>query len=150
MDRSYVDNILSSRLDQYMLELKSDIKITETNLHEKVLERPGLAAKWGRYSYEEERYLKKMKDAFEKYQQSVAATLYNNKKSAIVNASSNTILMNKQVKDILKSDKTYLKFIDEISNQEDIIRFIGEAKQLMYSFGYDCKNAIEVMKLESI
>jgi hypothetical protein len=67
-----------------------------------------------------------------------------------VNASSNTILMNKQVKDILKSDKTYLKFIDEISNQEDIIRFIGEAKQLMYSFGYDCKNAIEVMKLESI
>ena len=78
LDRSYVAGILSDRLEGFMLELQRDVKITETNIHEKVLERPGLAAKWGRYSYEEERYLKKLKDEdkwiLTKYQEIVKST----------------------------------------------------------------------------
>ena len=150
MDRSYVAGILSDRLEGFMLELQRDVKITETNIHEKVLERPGLAAKWGRYSYEEERYLKKLKDAAEKYQQVIVQKLYGSKKQAITSGTGADIIINKQAKDLLKSDDKYLKLMTEIENQEEIIRFIGEAKQIMYSFGYDCKNAIEVMKLETI
>ena len=55
-----------------------------------------------------------------------------------------------EVEQILKKSTQYAKIKDELSNQDDIIRFIIEAKQIISSFGFDIKNSIEVLKIENI
>ena len=49
MDRSHVKDILPKRLNEYMLEAESDLKLTEMNIKEKCLLRSSYAAKWLRY-----------------------------------------------------------------------------------------------------
>ena len=65
-DRSHVENILNEKLESYIKEFESDMKFDERNIHEKTLERSSIAAKWCRFSYEEEKYKKKILESVEK------------------------------------------------------------------------------------
>lgn len=150
MDRDYVENILPKRLEAYMKEFEEDMKLNEDNIHDKSLQRSGLAAKWARYSYEEERYKKKILDSIEKLKESLMQKLYEQKKDALLNQKSVDMQIKLEVEKIIKKSSQYAKIKEKLEEQEDVIRFILEAKQIISGFGFDIKNSIEVLKLENI
>jgi len=89
MDRSHVNGILSKRLDDYMVEASNDLSLTEMNIHEKSLLRSSYGAKWCRYSFEEEKYLKKLQSKIDELKEEVKKKLFERKKIAIENADPN-------------------------------------------------------------
>jgi hypothetical protein len=150
MDRTHVENILPIRLESYMQEFEEDMKLNENNIHEKTFLRSGIAAKWARYSYEEERYKKQILDKIEELKETITQKLFEKKKEDIINQRTSEMKIKIEVEQILKKSTQYAKIKDELSNQDDIIRFIIEAKQIISSFGFDIKNSIEVLKIENI
>ena len=147
-DRSHVENILNEKLESYIKEFESDMKFDERNIHEKTLERSSIAAKWCRFSYEEEKYKKKILESVEKLKEQIAEKLYEKKKSEIVSQTIKDNMIKIEVEKLVKKSSQYLKIQEELKNQEDIIRFIMDARQIISQFGFDLKNAIDILKLE--
>lgn len=147
-DRSHVENILNEKLESYIKEFESDMKFDERNIHEKTLERSSIAAKWCRFSYEEEKYKKKILESVEKLKEQIAEKLYEKKKSEIVSQTIKDNMIKIEVEKLVKKSSQYLKIQEELKNQEDIIRFIMDARQIISQLGFDLKNAIDILKLE--
>ena len=143
-DRSHVENILNERLESYIKEFESDMKFDERNIHEKTLERSSIAAKWCRFSYEEEKYKKKILESVEKLKEQIAEKLYEKKKSEIVSQTIKDNMIKIEVEKLVKKSSQYLKIQEELKNQEDIIRFIMDARQIISQLGFDLKNAIDI------
>lgn len=151
MDRSHVKNILPKRLEEYMQEAEYDLHVDEMNIHDKVLLRSSLGAKWCRYSFEEEKYKKQIIDKIEQLREQIKQNLYNQKKQAIT--TSNPALQKLIALDTEKAliqDPTYKKLKEALSNQEDIIRLINEIQKQIAQFSYDLTNCKEILKLENI
>ena len=147
-DRSHVENILNEKLESYIKEFESDMKFDERNIHEKTLERSSIAAKWCRFSYEEEKYKKKILESVEKLKEQIAEKKYEKKKSEIVSQTIKDNMIKIEVEKLVKKSSQYLKIQEELKNQEDIIRFIMDARQIISQLGFDLKNAIDILKLE--
>ena len=151
MDRTYLQGILSKRLEDYMQEASSDLKLTEMNIKEKSLMRSSLGAKWCRYKFEEEKYIKVLKNNIETLREEIKKKLYEKQNISITSADANRQrLINMDAEKVLIKTKEYQEYKKEIDNQEDIIRLIDETQKLISQFGYDIKNALEVLKLENI
>ena len=149
-DRSHVENILPDKLENYMKEFEDDMKLSEQNIHEKSLLRPSIAAKWCRFGYEEEKYKSKILESIETLRDNVSKKLYEKKKNDIVNQTINEKMIKLEAEKLIKSSTQYQQIAEELKKQEDIIRFIMEAKQIISQFGFDLKNAIEVLKIENM
>lgn len=149
-DRSYADGILPEKVEKYMKELEADTKISEVNIHDKTLLKPAIAAKWARFLYEEERYKKKMTDSIDDLKNQIAEKLYEKKKSAIVSQAINEAMIKIEVEKVLKKTTQYQKIKQDLEDQEDVIRLINDARQIISQFGFDLKNSIDVLKLENI
>lgn len=149
-NRDHVKGILSERLEHYMREFAADVTLNETNIHDKTLLRPAIAAKWCRYDYEEKRYKEKMLAELEDLKQKVTLKLYEKKKSSIVSQTVNETMIKIEADKILKASPQYLAKKADLESQDEVIRFIGEAKQIISQFGFDIKNSIDVLKLEQI
>jgi len=149
-DRSHVKGILSARIEAYMKEFDADVTLNETNIHDKTLLRPALAAKWCRYEYEEKKYREKMTAELDGLKLKIAQKLFEKKKNAVVSQTISESMIKIEADKILKSSPQYLAKKAELEEQDDIIRFIGEAKQIISQFGFDIKNSIDVLKLEQI
>ena len=108
-----------------------------------------MAAKWARYSYEEEAYKKKILKKVDDLKAKLQEKLFEKKKDDIINQRASDIKIKIEVETLLKKSPQYGKIQEELENQENIIRFIIEAKQIIGSFGFDIKNSIEILKLES-
>lgn len=148
-DRSYVKGILPTRLQNYMAQAENDLKVTEINLKDKTLARSSLGAKWCRYSFEEERYKKKLHEKEDELREQVKKKLYESKKVAITNASpSADKLMDIQAEKILVTTDEWKTLQATIKEQEDIIRLILEVQKLISQFSFDINNINSVIKLE--
>lgn len=149
-DRSHVDDILPSKLEEYMKEFEEDMKLNDGNIHEKTLLRSSIAAKWCRFGYEEERYKKKILESLDELKERISQKLYEKKKTEIINQTMKDNMIKIEVEKIIKSTSQYQKISEDLKMQDEIIRFIMEAKQIISQFGFDLKNAIEILKLENI
>lgn len=149
-DRSYAQNLLDGRLEKFIKEFEGDVSISESNIRDKTLLRPALAAKWCRYEYEEKRYKSKIEEAIEKLKVDIAKTLWEKKKEAIVSQQAGKRLIEVEAEKAIKTDPKYVVLKSKLDEQDEIIRFIGEAKQIISQFGFDLKNSIEILKLEQI
>lgn len=150
-DRSYVKGILPKRLEAYMQEAENDLKITEINLKDKTLARSSLGAKWCRYSFEEEKYKKKIEQDIDDLREQVKQKLYEQKKQAISNNNPSVDkLMEVQAEKILITTQEYKDLKAALKEQEDIVRLILEIQKQISMFGYDLKTAVDVIKLENI
>lgn len=149
-DRSYVKGILPQRLEAYMQEAEQDLKVTEINLKDKTLSRSALGAKWCRYSFEEERFKKKLLDSLDDLREEIKQKLFEQKKIAITSNQANDKLINLQVEKYLVNTTEYKELQDKIKEQEDIIRLIMEIQKQVSMFGYDLTNIKEIIKLENI
>ena len=151
MDRSHVENILSKRLEDYMNEASSDLHLEESNIKEKSMLRSSLGAKWCRYRYEEQKYLKLLEKNLEDLKEEVKKKLYEKQKIAMSEADANMQRMiNIKAEQLVTKSIEYQNIKDKIDQQEDILRLIEETQHLISQFGYDIKNALEVLKLENI
>lgn len=151
MDRSHVENILSKRLEDYMNEASSDLRLEESNIKEKSMLRSSLGAKWCRYRYEEQKYLKLLEKNLDDLKEEVKKKLYEKQKIAVSEADANIQRMiNIKAEQLVTKTLEYQNIKDKIDQQEDILRLIEETQHLISQFGYDIKNAIEVLKLENI
>ena len=150
LDRSYAKDILPERLEKFMEEFEEDVKVTEMNIHDKTLLKPSIAAKWARYNYEEERYKKKMLDELDELKQKLQEALFEKRKNSIMNQTATSALLNIEVDKQLKKTSKYLEIKQQLDEQDELIRFITEARQIISQFGFDLKNSIDVLKLENI
>ena len=148
MDRSYAKNILPGRLEAFMAQAEADLKVTEMNVKEKTLLRSSLGAKWCRYSFQEERYKKKIEEKIEDLREQVKQKLFEKKKQAIVDGSSSDKLMDIQAEKLLITTDEYKALKAELREQEDIIRLILEIQKQISQFSYDLNNVKEIIKLE--
>ena len=128
MDRSHVENILPQRLDEYMKEFEEDMKLSEINIHDKTLARSGIAAKWARYSYEEERYKKKILEKIDELKDLLTQKLFEKKKDDIINQRTSEMKIKIELEALLKKSSQYAKIKEELDNQDDIIRFLSQHK----------------------
>lgn len=150
-DRSYVKGILPKRLQAYMQQAEADLKITEMNLKDKTLSRSSLGAKWCRYSFEEEKYKKKIEQDIEDLREQIKQKLYEQKKQAITSGNASIDkLMDVQAEKILITTDEYKELKAALKEQEDIVRLIIEIQKQISMFGYDLKTAVDVIKLENI
>ena len=150
LDRSYAKDILPIRLEKFMQEFEEDMKVTEVNIHDKTLLKPAIAAKWARYQYEEERYKKKITESLDDLKKQIQDALFEKKKNLIMNQTATTAMINIEVDKQLKKTSKYQEIKQQIDDQEELIRFITEARQIISQFGFDLKNSIDVLKLENI
>lgn len=151
MDRSHVANILPKRLNEYMLEAESDLKLTEMNIKEKCLLRSSYAAKWLRYGYEETAYKKTISKQIDILKDNIKQRIYQEKQNGIINKSTALDkLISLDVEKELVNDPQYKKLKMALAAQEDIIRLITEIQKIISSFGYDLANSRGILQLEQI
>ena len=150
-DRSYADNILPDRMEKYIKELEDDLKLSETNIHEKTLLKPGISAKWIRFLYEEEQFKKKLTQKIEDLKNHLAEKIFEKRKESLINQQSFTEVQIKiEVERRLKQLPQYVLIKDELAVQDEVIRLINEAKQLISQLSFDIKNSIDILKLENV
>mgnify|MGYP003292059359 CR=1 FL=1 len=119
---------------QYSNELKEDLKLTLSNLREKSLTTSSMKAKWIGYMAKEKEALVRLSSVRQEYQK----TLMSKMKGA--NAFD-------KLKNSNADDET-LKKIDSTRKQIDLsLEVIAQAITSLSEFGYNIKNAIEVIKL---
>lgn len=148
-DRSYVKGILPKRLEAYMQQAEADLKVTEMNLKDKTLSRSSLGAKWCRYSFQEERYKKKLLEREDQLREQIKKKLYEQKKQAITNNNPSVDkLMDVQAEKLLITTDEYKELKATLKEQEDIIRLILEIQKQIAQFSYDLNNVKEIIKLE--
>lgn len=134
-----------------MLEATNDLRLTEMNIKEKSLSRASLGAKWCRFSFEEQKYKKLILSNIDKLKDEIRKKLYEKRNLAIENADPNVQrLVNIDVEKLIVKTKEYKQYKEELDNQEDILRLIEETQKIISQFGFDIKNALEVLKLENI
>lgn len=150
LDRSYAKDILPERLEKFMQEFEEDMKVTEINIHDKTLLKPSIAAKWARYNYEEERYKKKMTEELDELKKKLQEMIFEKRKNSIMNQTATSAMLNIEVDKQLKKTTQYQEIKQKLDDQDELIRFITEARQIISQFGFDLKNSIDVLKLENI
>lgn len=119
---------------QYSNELKEDLKLTLTNLREKSLTTSSMKAKWIGYMAKEKEALSRLSSVRQEYQKTLM--------SKMKGANAFDKLKNSNVED------ETLKKIDATRKQIDLsLEVIAQAITSLSEFGYNIKNAIEVIKL---
>ena len=118
---------------QYSRELKEDLNLTLANLREKALTTSSMKAKWVGYMTKEKETLQRLNVIRAEYQRSLAEK---SKGSAF-----------DKLKTLNQEDET-LKKIDATKRNIDLsLEVIAQAITALTEFGYNIKNAIEVIKL---
>ena len=147
--REYLEETIDPRLQSYIDELSNDTRLNEMNIKEKSLNRAYIGSKWCTYSYQEENFLKKLKKQLEDYKTVNMDRLQTACEQKGV-GQSKLNLSRIKFNEILMQQPEYINLQKQIETQEQIIRFIAEAKQIIASMGFDISNSKELLKLEMI
>ena len=129
---SYADRKDSPAM-QYSRELKEDLNLTLSNLREKSLTTSSMKAKWVGYMAKEKEALQKLVSIRADYQRTLAAKSKGNAFDKLKNAS--------------MEDETMKKIDATRKNIELSLEVSAQAITALSEFGYNIKNAIEVIKL---
>lgn len=125
-------------LQNYINEFNDDIKLNQFNLREKSLTCSSIWAKWISYLFLEKDNLQRIVDAKQK-------VLKNKMSNSATNAS---ILKMKSEDKIAENDETIKKLNVLFKNTTDCIDYIERTLNVLSSFGFNIKNAIEALKLQ--
>lgn len=125
-------------LSNYIKELNSDVKLNEFNLREKSLLCSSIWAKWISYLFLEKENLQRILDAKQKIL----------KKKTASSKSQDSILKMKSEEKISENDETIKKLNALFKNTQDNIDYIERALNILNSFGFNIKNAIDSLKLQ--
>lgn len=118
----------------YSNELKEDLKLTLANLREKSLTTSSMKAKWIGYMAKEKEALSRLSSLRAEYQKSLLAQ----------NKGGNAF---DKLKSANTEDETLKKIDATRKNIELSLEVISQAIGALSEFGYNIKNAIDVIKL---
>ena len=118
---------------QYSRELKDDLNLTLSNLREKSLTTSSMKAKWIGYMAKEKEALQKLNSIRAEYQRTLAAKAKGNAFD--------------KLKTVNQDDETLKKIDQTRKNIELSLEVIAQAISSLSEFGYNIKNAIDVIKL---
>jgi len=128
---------LNKKMQNLYEDAQDDLDFNEMNLREKALASPAIRAKWGAIKFSEEALLYKLKDKRETTIEEYS------KKFGKMNAPKFACDAEaRKTDEIKKLDKA-------ITTQEEVVKFCFEILKTMAGIGFDVKNSIEILKLES-
>ena len=126
-------------LSNYIRELNEDMKLSISNLREKSLLCSSIWAKWISYLFLERDNLKRIAEAKQKILKSKA-------NSSKIHDS---VLKLKSEDKIIENDENMKKLNALQSNTQECVDYIERSLNVLSSFGFSIKNAIETLKLET-
>lgn len=125
-------------LSNYIKEFNQDIKLNISNLREKSLLSSSIWGKWISYLFLERDNLQRIADAKQKIL-----------KSKTSNKIQDSLLKLKSEDSIINNDENMQKLNILQKNTQDCIDYIERILNVLNSFGFSIKNAIEALKLET-
>ncbi len=125
-------------LSNYIKEFNADVKLSEVNLREKSLLCSSIWAKWISYLFLEKDNLQRIVDAKQKIL----------KKRMSESKVQDSILKMKSEEKIAESDDNIKKLNMLFKNTQDCVDYIERALNVLSSFGFNIKNALDALKLE--
>lgn len=131
------DELLSDRMKSLNQEAMEDFSLDDYTLKEKSLAAPNIKIKWTRILASEQKLLKAIEDKMDDYKRKLLDEKFD-------------ISVAQFKKDIeIEKDDGIKKFKKAIDDQKDVIRFVEGIVKIAQGFGFDIKNVIEIVKLES-
>jgi hypothetical protein len=125
-------------LSNYIHELNEDVKLSVSNLREKSLMCSSIWAKWISYLFLEKDNLQRIANAKQKILKSKASQMKVH----------DSLLKMKSEDKILENDENIKKLNELQRSTQDCIDFIERSLNMLSSFGFSIKNALEALKLE--
>lgn len=122
-----------------MRELAEDVKLNVSNLREKSLLCSSIWAKWISYLFLERDNMKRIADAKQKILKSKASQTKMH----------DSLLKLKSEDKLAENDENLKKLNVLQANTQDCIDYIERSLNVLNSFGFNIKNAIETLKLET-
>lgn len=122
-----------------MRELAEDVKLSVSNLREKSLLCSSIWAKWISYLFLERDNIKRIADAKQKILKSKASQTKMH----------DSLLKLKSEDKLAENDENLKKLNVLQANTQDCIDYIERSLNVLNSFGFNIKNAIETLKLET-
>lgn len=126
-------------LSNYIKEFNEDIRLSISNLREKSLLSSSIWGKWISYLFLERDNLQRIADAKQKLIKSKTSNL----------KMQDSLLKLKSEEKIISNDENMQKLNVLQKNTQDCIDYIERALNVLNSFGFSIKNAIEALKLET-
>ena len=126
-------------LSNYIRELNNDVKLSISNIREKSLTCSAIWAKWISYLFLEKDNMQRITDA----KQKILKTKMNQLKMK------DSLLKMKSEDKISENDEKKKKLNMLQKNTQDCIDFIERSLNMLSSFGFSIKNALEALKLET-
>lgn len=124
-------------LAKYVKELNDDVKLSEYNLREKSLMCSSIWAKWLSYLFLEKENLQRI---------SVMKQTILKKKMSECKMQDSVLRMKSEDK-ITENDENIKKLNALSKNVQDNIDYVERALNILASFGYNIKNAVEALKM---
>lgn len=121
---------------QYQKELLEDLKIDEINLKEKTMIIPTIKHKWVARQMTHKAQLKKLEHA---------------KKAALTTYANNTpvALSKSAIENAILNDPKISSIHQKIEELEIVIEYLEKVEKTISSLTFDCKNVIDLQKLET-
>lgn len=142
MNTKSEDNLVEIKSNQilsnYMRELAEDVKLSVSNLREKSLLCSSIWAKWISYLFLERDNMKRIADAKQKILKSKSSQTKMH----------DSLLKLKSEDKLAENDENLKKLNALQANTQDCIDYIERSLNVLNSFGFNIKNAIETLKLE--
>lgn len=126
-------------LTNYIKEFNQDIKLNISNLREKSLLCSSIWGKWISYLFLERDNLQRIADAKQKILKSKASAT----------KMQDSLLKLKSEDKLISNDENMQKLNALQKNTQDCIDYIERILNVLNSFGFSIKNAIEALKLET-
>ncbi len=136
----------SPRIKKLLEKLTKDTQISEINLHDKAFLRASLASEWAGIYWGEMHRKKKMEEALNSMKDEVMQKKYEQKKSG---GYFNETTLKLEVEKELRGNSQYQECKKILAEQDNVISFITEARQIIGQMGFDIKNTIECLKMEN-
>jgi hypothetical protein len=128
--------LLPKRILDIQAEFTEDLKLNDFNIREKSLECPGIKGKYLSILFEEEAYLNKLEEAEEKLIEDY------------IEQHGNRGIPKFKAESEARMDKDIIKIQVAIRKQKEVVRFINELYRIVSAFGFEIKNATEILKME--
>lgn len=130
------EDLLSTRMKELNTIAEEDLKLEDFGLREKTLAAPNIKIKWIRIQAEEQRLLKLLEEKLDDYRRKLMSEKYN-------------ISIAQFQKELeIDKDDGVRKIKKAIEDQKDVVRFAEGVVRIAQGFGFDIKNAIDIIKLE--
>lgn len=128
---------LPKRVIELEQELVKDLALNEVILKEKSLSVPGIRSKWNLCYNAEKSYLNKLEKLKDKLIEEYTKNHGEIGKPKFITDRE------------AAATEQLQKLNDGINTQKEVIRFLDGVMEIMRNFGYDVKNCVDLVKLES-